>query len=68
MKVINEMSTAEREKRLEKQMSWREFENDADDMDKLSDLIDKGKEYQEHAKDTHKENPGEWKKMINRRK
>lgn len=68
IRVINEMSTAEREKRLEKQMSWREFENDADDMGKLSDLIDKGKEYQEHTKDTHKENPDEWKKITSRRK
>jgi hypothetical protein len=68
MMVINEMSTAEREKRLQKQMSWRDFENRGTDTGKLSDLIDKGKEYQEHTKDMHKENPDEWKKITNRRK
>lgn len=68
IRVINEMSTAEREKRLEKQMSWRDFENRGTDTGKLSDLIDKGKEYQEHTKDMHKENPDEWKKITSRRK
>lgn len=68
MRVISEMSTAEREKRLQKQMSWRDFEKGHDDIGKLSDLIDKGKEYQEHTKDTHKENPDEWKKITSRRK
>ena len=49
-------------------MSWRDFKNSDTDTDKLSDLINIGKQYQEHTKDMHKENPGEWKKTINRRK
>ena len=64
--IVEDMSVADREKRLQNQMSWGDFkrQNSYDDFDKESDLIDKGADYQRQAVDWHKKDPEMWKRIT----
>jgi hypothetical protein len=60
-KLIEDMSVADREKRMQNQMSWHDFEHQPEDIDKTSDLINKAVKGHAHAHDLHKEDPKTWK-------
>jgi len=60
-RLLETLSVPEREKRLEKQMAWHDFEHQPEDRKKLSDLIDLGAKGEAHARDLHKEDPELWK-------
>jgi hypothetical protein len=64
--IVEDMSVADREKRLQNQMSWGDFkrQNSYDDFDKESDLIDKGADYQRQAVDWNKKYPEMWKRIT----
>jgi hypothetical protein len=59
-RLIEDMSVADREKRLQNQMSWYDFEHPKKDYDKEGDFIDLAAKGEAHARDLHKENPGLW--------
>ena len=65
-RLLEDLSVADREKRLQNQMSWGDFnqQNSYDDFDKESDLIDKGADYQRQAVDWHKKDPEMWKRIT----
>lgn len=64
--MAEEKSVADREKRMQNQMSWGDFkqQNAYDDFDKESDLINKGAKYQAHTHDLHREDPETWKRVT----
>jgi hypothetical protein len=59
--LLEDLSVPEREKRMEKQMAWHDFEHQPVDRKKLSDLIDLGAKGEAHARDLHSEDPELWK-------
>jgi len=59
--LLEDLSVPEREKRMEKQMAWHDFEHQPEDRKKLSDLIDLGAKGEAHARDLHSEDPELWK-------
>jgi hypothetical protein len=65
-RLLEDLSVADREKKMQNQMSWGDFkkQNAYDDFDKESDLINKGAKYQAHAHDLHRENPEAWKSVT----
>jgi hypothetical protein len=60
-RLIEDMSVADREKRLQNQMSWYDFEHPKKDYDKEGDFIDLAAKGEAHARDLHKEDPELWK-------
>jgi hypothetical protein len=66
MRLVEDKSVADREKRMQNQMSWGDFkqQNAYDDFDKESELIDKGAKYQAHTHDLHREDPETWKRVT----
>ena len=65
-RLLEDLSVADREKRMQNQMSWGDFkqQNAYDDFGKENDLIDKGAKYQAHTHDLHRENPEAWKRVT----
>jgi hypothetical protein len=65
-RLLEDLSVADREKKMQNQMSWGDFkqQNAYDDFDKESDLINKGAKYQAHTHDLHRENPEAWKNVT----
>jgi len=62
--LLEDMSVADREKRLQNQMSWYDFEHPKKDSDKENELIDLGAKGEAHARDLHSEDPELWKRVT----